>query len=327
MKIVDRILKHKEKIVKNMSRIKKILFVIATLALFILIPFKKTVYNEDSGYADITDLDNVYFDKNVYDEFVKVESLLIFESRPSKSLCETIIVYGRKKDMFFFVRLASSIKQMFCRRKNVKIILSDSHYEMVTPSYFCEIHLDFGDKAMVQNNFMRHLPPNSDFFFITSHFFVPRLHFNFYDILFNEFNYRNVNRVYITMERDIGSTKRFLTYLRSLFNMDSHLFGTYYYFTLGDFYWGMESFGPFAFFTSFYYFVDIFCKPYQRRQPWILLYFISPLFSVFFFNEKGVCLSVNVVFFFIINFKVGIFFVLLAYLKAAKEVLYSMCIK
>ncbi|ELQ74534.1 putative transporter [Trachipleistophora hominis] len=327
MKIVDRILKHREKIIKNMSRIKAITLLLATVALFFIIPYENTVYNKDSGYDYITNLNHVYFDEKTYDEFVKIEDHFVFELQPSKSLCETIIVYGRKKDLYFFVRLASSIKKMFCQRKNVKIILSDDYFEMATPSYFCEIDLCFGDETRVINNFMRHLSPNSDFFFITSYFFTPESSFNFRDVLFNEFSYRNVNKVYITIEKDLNSTKQFLTYLRALFNIDSHLFGTYYYFTFGNRYWRMENFGPFVFFTALYFFVDVFYGTYQRRPPWILLYFVSPLFCILFFREDTINFAIDIVFFFIINFKVGVFFALIAYLKAVKEMIYTKRVK
>lgn len=323
MKIINKLLDNRDRILQNMNKIKKIIFILATFALFAIFPHKTKVYNKDSGYEYITDLDHVYYDLDAEKLFTDVNGDLVFESQNAKSPCETIVIYGEKNDLFFFVRLAASIKRMFCQRKNVIIILGDGYYKSTIYTYFCEIKLNYGDTTMVENNFFRHLSPNSDFFFITSYFFPSRIRFNLSDILFHNFNNKSINKVNITIQKDMNSTKRFLTYLRALFNMDSHLFGTYFYFTYDKYFIQAEYFLPFIFFNALYYFIDILYGLDFNMSLWPLIYLLSPVFSIFFLNEANIHLSACIFFFFIVNFKMGFLFALLTYFKIVWHVYFD----
>lgn len=310
MKIIEKFILYHNFLKSHHKKIKKIFFILTTIALIrAIIPEKYKIKNEDYTQRPIQNEKIYNYLKNKL--YFKDEE---FNTKKNLSDRETILIRGCEKQKKYFLILAESLLKLNLKRRNFKIILNDKEK---FKNFFIKINLNFNKNEEIENNLI--YLPNSDFYFLTKEYFKnEKIKFNFNDLIFHK-NYSN--EIFIST----FDFKKIINYLRCISNIDNHTFGTFFYFTIYDHFFDGILFFPFFIFLSIFHLIDFFLvdffdfdqKKFKENFFYDILKYVlflrSPIFCLFSLGERSLDLSLKIIFFSVINFKIGILFSMAVY--------------
>ncbi|RVD91331.1 hypothetical protein TUBRATIS_22130 [Tubulinosema ratisbonensis] len=227
---------------------------------------------------------------------------------------DTILILGKKEDEFYFEKLIHNIKNAKVCTKNIKILLGEVNHTSLKCLYFCILKINFSDFNCTLIDPLRNWQPNSDLLFLTYDYFPPKQSLNLH--FMNEFPL-NVNFIEINITPSTKDLRTFLLYLRALHNIHSHSLGNYYYIPFENYHLSLLSLVPFLgcnfifmLFSGFKRNMNISLKYFY---PLIFYYF--PFSFIFFITNDSIFNSYCSFIFVLFNFKIGLVYHFLIFLR------------
>lgn len=229
----------------------------------------------------------------------------------------TLRIQGRKEQREHYYQLIAALKGMKLRNINVIVDLNPSDGRCV---YLVEVNLLFDDDTCMWVYPLRNYQPNSDLFLVAKEFFTPRVKIDFRDLLLSNSPSNNLE---ISLKQSREDLKILMKFIRAISFIRSHPYGTYFYMPVGDSYFEAVVFLPSTILIMIYYIFDWFCVPHHVSLARILLgsilYFKCPLSFVFFLRRNEAQCLIPI--FMALNFKVGLFYVGLCYMRMVCDVI------
>lgn len=314
--------------------VKMIILSLVGILFFNIKPNKNQIFTKETLYErlEVDELncpeDEFFSKKNIYEN--------------TNSVSKTIAVYCKSKDKRQIEILKSSIDDY-----STKIIMDGDFEEC---GYFLEIFLDFDLKSSFNIDFFRCYQLNSDIFYIISDMFEPKIVFNFKELFINshaiilgkqilklileriktklnifknkKFNETiliyNPNKINLTLSYEREDLIKLVYFIKCINMMDSHSLGSYYYIPLKHANIPMISTFPFILLLIVYFIYESlfeFENTDHENIKYYILFIIFPFIIVFYLNSKNFKTLCSIIFFYSINFKIGLFYCILVYFR------------
>jgi len=242
-----------------------------------------------------------------------INNRFILNDLPPRS---TLRIQGRFEQKKHFYPLISTLKKMEIKNINIIIDLNPSNKKCV---YLFEIDLFFDNDICLWTYPLKNYQPNSDLFLVAKEFLPSKINFNLIDLFFTNFP---SNHLEISLKNSHEDLKTFLKFMRAISFIRSHPYGIYFYIPLKNSYIEAISFLPITLSIMIYYIFDWFCLFYSVSIIRIFigtsLYFFCPLFSLFFLRRNEI--QCFILIFMIFNFKFGIIYMSLCYLRMIHDI-------
>ncbi|TBU11616.1 hypothetical protein CWI38_1114p0020 [Hamiltosporidium tvaerminnensis] len=271
-----------------------------------------------------------YFKEKVEDVCVSRENILGIKKDIDESNSKVVFMVEKvmkcmddlKDDFTFcnYLKMVSSVRNMKCKVKNIKIILCSEILKKKGDS-FLDINLCFGAETFVKIYPFLNFQCNSDILNMGKYFFESKVFYKFE----NKFNLSN--KIDICLSEEMKSGKIFLCFLRALNNMHSHSLGSYFYIPFENYCVEMVSLFPFMVLNMVYCLVVYF---FGKKKEFKFSYFhvlyiaypFFPLICVFFLFSEIYLQGIMCVLFGVLNFSVGIIYNYVVFYKNLYEFFY-----
>lgn len=249
--------------------------------------------------------------ESLYPQIGDSESLLFTEKEVEykrNSPHETILICLNNNN-YFDDLLKSYIKKIYIRGKTVLFSNTD-----LNENYFLKIFIKESNITNISIFPMRKYQPNSDIFYLALEFFKSKNEINFKDIFYNKIE----NAIFINLENNQNDIKNFCLLLRLYMNIESYMYGIYYYVPYGNVLIRAE---PFYFFILgvlilSIYDIELDLNPFKIVIVCII-YDFCPLICFMFLDVKY-CFIFGFVFS-VLNFRFGFLYCILIYLIMLKN--------
>lgn len=308
--ILDRLLKHSEKLMRYRNVIK----IGLVIAPFFLMDIRRTtsgVISTEPGYPyeNSTKISNSL--KST--ELLFVNNRFILNDLPPRA---TLRIQGNPHQKTQLYTLISTLQAMKIRNINVIVDLNPLDRRSV---YLFEIDLSFGDETCLWICPLKNHQPNSDLLLVAKKFFTSKLKLSLLDLLLSNSPRNNLEICLRPTREDL---KTFVNFIRIISFIRSHPYGTYFYIPLEEAYIEANTFLPAIIPILTYYILDGVSTSYPvcifRVLFGSLLYFICPLSSLLFLRRNEI--QCFIVIFMALNFKVGLLYAALCYFRMVYDV-------
>lgn len=275
--------------VEHKSRTKLVLLAVSTMFIFVR-PVRYSLMSSESLYSCLNSSCDLLF-SDADTEFQDLS--------PHQTVF--ILVDGTEE---FCSSVEGCVRKIKVRPKSLKVSSVNS-----SEQYFVKLYVKEDCETCLNIHPMRNYQPNSDIMELAKSVFKPRLAFEPWDLVTWSFE----NRVDISLANDPKSMKKLASLLRYYMNIESHVYGLYYYIPVKTGIVRAESLGLFVLFVLLSSLFDFEpnCNPFMVLMAGIA-YHLCPLVCVFFLRREHVFLYGLA--FSVVNFKFGFAYCLLRYL-------------
>lgn len=302
---LDILTKYKSNIHNIFNKLREVILIIAIYFLLSIKPKYNNICTHESLIEILKSTEDLMYDEMKINGWINKNNL--YEYEMEGNISEKIIIYGNIIDKRYFDILISS----YVYYRPLHIIL---HNKKKIKGSFLELNVKFSEESHYRPSFFKNLQPNSDIYYLVTQFFKTKFSYKIQDFLFNKF-YKNVNFIDLEIGYERSEIIKFLYFLNTISNLDSHSLGNYYYIPINDKCISILEFIPFIALLMLYLALEsINNENYNCVDLWCV-YLLFPCWCFFYINRSGYQLLCLLFYFFCINFKFGIVFGILILLK------------
>lgn len=217
---------------------------------------------------------------------------------------QTILIICDKNDAKLDP-LIEKILRLKIRTRSIQICDSN-----INENYFCKIELRSAGNTATEIHPLKNLQPNSDLIYLACSIFGYKLSFSFKDLFYQSFD----NILKVNIEPSEEGHRKILELLQLLMNIETHVYGLYYYIPLGNKIIRAEYCAIFMIIIIIYTFADDSVKCNNHLLILLTICYILMPASILF-QLKGNGITPKIIIFGIFNFKFGFIYCVLYYIK------------